>query len=158
MTFWVDQKVIDGGQTVTLDAPLAKLPLLLRENHLVPLLDPSIDTLAKETSPEIISADDVADVYDVVGYLTSGRAELTLWDGDSFVADLSGAVAAPSLPQAGSEQELASCDGCYLLETLPSGARRLRISTTASTVTAGGLVLTSSSSRRARWDLYLPAP
>ncbi|MBT8492593.1 MAG: hypothetical protein KJO07_06000, partial [Deltaproteobacteria bacterium] len=155
---WRDQAVVAGGQSVTIDAPLDKLPLLLRENHLIPLLDSTIDTLAKETNPEVVGVDDVTDVYDVVGYLTGGAAEFTLWDGESFTANLSGAASSPELPVAASEGELTNCDGCYLLETLPSGARRLRVSTTAASVNAGGLVLSSSSSRRVRWDLYLPAP
>ena len=70
---WHDQTLVDGGAEVTLDAPLAKLPLLLRAGYLVPLLDPTIDTLSTEDDPDIVSADDVADVYDVVGLLVAAR-------------------------------------------------------------------------------------
>ena len=81
-------KSVDGA-TVTLDAPLAKLPLLVRAGHLVPLLDPAIDTLAEETSASIVSPPDVADVYDVVGALAPGAtdARFTLYDGGTLHAN-----------------------------------------------------------------------
>ncbi len=43
---WFTGEILAGGRTVTVDAPLAKLPLFLAEGGIVPLLRPDIDTLA----------------------------------------------------------------------------------------------------------------
>ncbi len=147
---WRNQTLILDGDEVTLDAPLDQLPLLLRSGYLVTMLDPTIDTLAEESSDEIVGLDDVADVYDVVGLLTDADAL-----GIDCQATRLGLVEAPALTEAASEAELATCDGCYLLEDLGE-LQRLRVSSTAETITAGGVVLTNSSTRRLRWDLYLP--
>src|SRR5207244_2910362 len=42
---WTDQAEIRSIGTATVSAPLAKLPLFIREGSIVPLLDPRIDTL-----------------------------------------------------------------------------------------------------------------
>ncbi len=151
---WDTGALVRGGTTVTLDAPLAKLPLLLRAGYLVPLLDPAIDTLAEESSPTIVSPPDVADVYDVVGALVpDGSARFTLYDGDTLEAH-PGAFAPPALPAVTTDADLATCDGCYRTTALPDGVLRVQISATGD-VTAGGLRLVSTSQRRIRWDVYL---
>jgi len=158
---WRDQKLVPGApdrtQTVTLPAPLDKLPLLLRENRLLPLLDASIETLAEEGAPDIVGPSDVADVYDVVGLVTAGGvARFQLWDGDTFEARLSGPIAPPATFAAASDDAtLASCDGCYRLEELPGGVVRFRASA-RSPIGAGGLALSGQSRRRIRWDIYVP--
>ncbi|MBI5525672.1 MAG: glycoside hydrolase family 31 protein, partial [Deltaproteobacteria bacterium] len=48
---WWTGEVIEGGQTVTVQAPLQKLPLYLAEGGIVPLLRPTIDTTAPTTDP-----------------------------------------------------------------------------------------------------------
>ncbi|MCK6530293.1 hypothetical protein L6R50_22970 [Myxococcota bacterium] len=153
---WSDAAPVTGGTTVTLDAPLDKLPLLLRAGHLVPLLDPAIDTLAEESNPDVVGPADVADVYDVVVALSPRHPEasFTLWDGGLLSARLDGDASAPSLSPAASEEELATCAGCYLDEALPPG-RRLRISAPDGGVQAGGLTLASKVGRRVRWDVWL---
>ena len=147
-------------RTVTLPAPLDKLPLLLRENQLVPMLDASIETLAEASAPTVVGPTDVADVYDVVGRVTAGGvARFTLWDGDSFEARLSGPLTASAgLSAASDAAALASCDGCYRIEELPGGVVRLRASARSGSIAAGGLALSGQSRRRIRWDIYLPAP
>ncbi|MBX3186612.1 MAG: glycoside hydrolase family 31 protein [Labilithrix sp.] len=54
---WWDgaQHVADGKSRVAIDAPLEKLPLLMREGAIVPLLRPSIDTLTETDDPAIES-------------------------------------------------------------------------------------------------------
>jgi alpha-glucosidase (family GH31 glycosyl hydrolase) len=153
---WRDRVLLTGGATVTVDAPLDKLPLYLRAGHLVPLLDPAVDTLAEEELPEIVSAADVADVYDVVALLApeAADARLTLWDGGELAATLGGAFAPPALPAAASEAELATCDGCWLAEELADGLRRVRV-TASGDVAAGGLALHAATGRRVRWDVAL---
>lgn len=158
---WDTRELVRGGATVTLAAPLDRPPLLLRAGHLVPLLDPTIDTLAEESSAAIVSMADVADVYDVVGLLEVGApaAAFTLHDGDTLSATWTGTFAAPaSLTPAMDEAELAACVGCWLRETLAGGVERVRISAPAGAITAGGLSLTATSARRIRWDLYLTPP
>ena len=160
---WQAQTLVAGGGQVTLDAPLARLPLLLRAGYLIPLLDPTIDTLAAEDDPNIVSPADVADVYDVVGLLVaggaSGAAVFTLADGGTLDASWTGGFIAPAaLTQAATEDELATCAGCWWRDTLGPTLDRVRISAPAGTVTAGGLTVTSATGRRIRWDLYLVTP
>ncbi|HTM19716.1 MAG TPA: TIM-barrel domain-containing protein, partial [Kofleriaceae bacterium] len=64
---WDAQTLIDGGGPVTVAAPLDTLPLLLRAGYLVPLLDPTIDTLFDGAVPGVVGPSAVADVYDVTG-------------------------------------------------------------------------------------------
>ncbi|AKT41618.1 TIM-barrel domain-containing protein [Chondromyces crocatus] len=48
---WWDGAVHEGGKTITVEAPLGTLPLFLREGGIVPLLRPTIDTLAPTSEP-----------------------------------------------------------------------------------------------------------
>ena len=156
---WQEGELYEGGESPLIDAPLDKLPLFLRDGYLVPLLDPTIDTLATEDHPDVVGPDDVADVYDVVGLLSAsvGSASFVFADGGRLDAELSGELAAPSLTEASTVEELADCsDGCFLLEELSSGLNRLRVTHDGDAVTAGGLSLSSEGvGRRIRWDLYL---
>ncbi len=154
---WHDAKLIEGGQSVTLDAPLEKLPLLLRDGYLVPLLDPSIDTLAAEDNPEVVGPADVAGVYDVVGLISAaaGKADFTLHDGGVLEAELTGELGPPEFPEAASEADLSSCSACYLFEQLGPGLTRARITSPGGAVNAGGLHLSARVDRTLRWDLYV---
>jgi sulfoquinovosidase len=141
---WHDQTLVDGGAggvSVTLPAALDKLPLLLVDGTLLPLLDPTIDTLAPATPPTVGAAD-VADVYDVVGMISTatGAARFTLADGGTLAASYAG--------------NLAACATCTVTRL---GARLQRVQVEATgDVDAGGLHLSSSAvSRRLRWDLYI---
>jgi alpha-glucosidase (family GH31 glycosyl hydrolase) len=141
---WRDQTLLDGGSggaTVTVPAPLDKLPLLLVDGTLLPLLDPSIDTLVDATTPGIVGPAAVANVYDVVGLLSTARADasFTLVDGGVVAAAYGGG--------------LAGCSGCTITRL---SSRLQRVQVEASAVDAGGLHLSSSGiSRRLRWDLYI---
>jgi alpha-glucosidase (family GH31 glycosyl hydrolase) len=153
---WRNGARVHGGGTVTLAAPLGELPLLLRDGHLVPLLDTSIETLDERPHPGVIGPAEVAGVLDVVGFVTRAtqQAAFTLADGSGLSVDWSGGFAPPSSQKAGSEAELATCAACWLTQPLPDGVTRARVSATGA-VGAGGLALQSTSSRRVRWDLYL---
>lgn len=155
---WRDQALVEGGREVTLDAPIDKLPLLLRDGYLVPLLDPAIDTLAQEDHPDVVGPADVDDVYDLVGLISAatGSARTELWDGDLFEASWAGGFAPPGLAQATDPAELATCAGCWMREEISTDLARVRVSAAAGeAVQAGGLDLTSRTDRRVRWDLYL---
>jgi hypothetical protein len=146
-------QIVSGD--VTLDAPLTKLPLLLRDGGLLPLYDPSIETLVDTPAGDpkplgIIGPRDVAAVYDVVGFVTvaTGAAQFSLADGDLTVT-WKGGFDASQLTSG----DPATCEGCYLKSDL-AGATRVQISS-SSAVQAGGLSLQSTTGRRIRWDLYL---
>lgn len=153
---WQAQTLVTGGSTVTLDAPLDKLPLLLRAGQLVPLLDASVDTLAEETSPDIVSAADVSDVYDVVGLLAqnASSASFTLDDGSTLRVETN---AGPStLTEVATDEEIATCSGCYRRTTIRAGLARVQISAADGTATAGGISVSSANTgRRVRWDVYV---
>jgi alpha-glucosidase (family GH31 glycosyl hydrolase) len=154
----ITPSVLAGGQPVVLDAPLDKLPLLLRAGHLVPLLDPTIDTLSDETSPDIVSPADVADVYDVVGLLVpSQHASLSLPDGTHLDATWSSGFAPPALTEVSDDATLSTCTGCFRHTQLAPGLERVQISATGD-VAAGGLALAAAGPRRIRWDLYIVTP
>ena len=138
---WRDGTLYDGGTggvTATLPAPLTELPLLLVDGQLVPLLDPTIDTLAPETDPSIVGPDDVAGFYDVAGALspTTGHAQFTLADGTTLDATYTGG--------------LTGCTGCTVTRL---GPRVQRVQVTGPVT--GALTTSSASSRQIRWDLYL---
>jgi len=123
-------------------AALDKLPLLLVDGTLLPLLDPTIDTVAPETNPTVIGPGDVADVYDVVGLISTatGAARFSLADGGTLSATYGG--------------NLGTCASCTVTRIGPR-LQRLQVEATGN-VTAGGLSLSSSGvARRLRWDLYI---
>jgi alpha-glucosidase (family GH31 glycosyl hydrolase) len=155
---WRDLSLHPGGATVTLPAPLTELPLLLRDGQLVPLLDPSVQTLDPGPHPGVIGPNEVADVYDVVGFISTatGGARFTLADGSVLRASWNGFFAAPDgVAAAVSEAELATCDRCWLSALLPTRVRRVRVSAPAGDVSAAGLTLHADGTRRIRWDLFL---
>ena len=95
---WVDwwtNEMYDGGQTITVAAPLDKLPLFLRSGGIVPLLRPTIDTLAPTTAPERVDsyATDPGALYPRIA---PGNASFVLFDGTEIrqTADLHGMLVA----------------------------------------------------------------
>jgi len=136
-----DGTLYTGGAMATLPAPLTELPLLLVDGQLVPMLDPTIDTLAPETNAGVVGPSDVAGVYDVTGVISAatGLASFTLAGGATLAASYAGGLAA--------------CTGCTITQV---SARVQRIQVTGSDVTAGGLHLTQTNvARTLRWDLYV---
>lgn len=159
---WRDRRRIAGGAMVTIPAPLDKLPLLLRDGAIVPLLDPAIDTLSDEENPTVIGPGDVADVWDVVAFIspTKKTAEWTGPGGAKLSIAWTGGLSDPPLPRVSLEAELALCGGCFLVEDIAAGLRRARIVAAASpamdgVITAGGLRLLNHGPRRVRWDVYV---
>jgi alpha-D-xyloside xylohydrolase len=112
---WVDfddQTVYEGARRITIPAPLGKLPLLLRDGGIVPLLDASIESLAPATEAGVVTPDKVADRLDVVVALSAGRdAKIILADGTSIVVRRSvGGAAVSGLAEVPAE-EVATCAG-----------------------------------------------
>jgi alpha-D-xyloside xylohydrolase len=159
-----DSSVITGGTTVTFPAPLGRLPLFLVENQIVPMLDPTIDTLAPSTVAGVVSPDKVADRLDVVLSLgQGGHAELTLVDGTVLTADRA-AASAPATPGANPGKltmvpadQIGTCASCFV-SAPEGGVTRLRI-TTASAPTSDvsfddvHLTVKGTLTRRIRWDV-----
>lgn len=154
---WQDQVLYKGNETVTLDAPLGKLPLLLRDGYLIPMLDPSIQTLMDNNHPGITGPSDVAGVYDVVGLVSTdtARADFVFWNNETLDVTWTGGFSPPAFAQATSEADLATCGQCWSTETISPQLTRVRITSSSPEVTAGGLILKANSSRKIRWDLYL---
>jgi alpha-glucosidase (family GH31 glycosyl hydrolase) len=131
---WDDGTVHSGTETV--DAPLDKLPLYLRRGYLVPLLDPTIDTLAVETNPDVVGPTDVDGVLDVRGFLAPG---------DTATFDL---VAS----------SVHSAEGT-LSVSIPAGTPAGPIAAEGTgTFTSDGITFTAPEGLRVRWDLVIDAP
>lgn len=74
-------------RTVTVDAPLSKLPLFARAGALIPLLHPAIDTLSPTTDPKVESfARDPGLLY-VVAIPGPTASTFTVYDGTQLALD-----------------------------------------------------------------------
>jgi alpha-glucosidase (family GH31 glycosyl hydrolase) len=166
---WVDvadYTVYAGGKHATIPAPLAKLPLLIKDGGIVPMLDASIDTVAPATDPTVVTKEKVADRLDVVVALSAGKdATVTLADGTVLTAkrNAAGGAAARSGYATVPVEQIAMCDG----KTADQGCvfanqegmvARLRVTTplaAATDVSHEDVVLSAHgpSARRVRWDV-----
>ena len=165
---WVDWwtlEPVSGGATVERDAPLALLPMWMRAGTIVPMLDPSIDTLAPATDPSVVTYEKVRGILDVRAVVSAAapRASRVLVDGRTFdVALATGALALPAgFTQAAGEADLTTCASCGMITDLAGGARRVRLSTgeeDSGALAAGPLRLDHASTgapiaTRVRWDV-----
>ena len=159
---WVDIDnftVYEGGKHAQIPAPLDKLPLFLKDGGIVPLLDPSIDTLAPATDPTVISPDRVSDRLDVLVALAPGsEAHLVLADGTELTAKRAATAGPPSALPVVVVEQLAACDGCVSVADAGM-VSRVRLTTPlgiAYDVVHEDLSLSVSKgplSRRIRWDV-----
>ncbi|MBM4342994.1 MAG: glycoside hydrolase family 31 protein [Deltaproteobacteria bacterium] len=106
---WIDATVHDGGstgKTESIAAPLAKLPLYVRAGQLVPLLRPTIDTLAPATTPGVESfANDPGVLWlraAVTGPMVGPRS-VQLYDGTAAELSYTGKVLGLQWSQSGAE-------------------------------------------------------
>jgi len=112
---WVDfddRTVYEGGRRITIPAPLAKLPILVKDGGIIPMLDPSIETLAPASDANVVTMAKVADRLDVIVALSPGKeARITLKDGTELVAkrNATGGVAS-GLGQV-TVAQVATCEG-----------------------------------------------
>jgi sulfoquinovosidase len=159
---WVDlsdYRVYEGGARVAIPAPLAKLPLLLADGGIVPMLDPAIETLALATDPSVVSADRLDDRLDVLVALSAGReAHVILADGTELSARRVVSSGTPSgLSPVGADR-IESCDEGCVWEGPVGMVDRVRVTTPKSAVASiahGDLVLEfrAPSARTIRWDV-----
>jgi alpha-D-xyloside xylohydrolase len=87
---WFDDVVHEGGKTVAVDAPLSKAPLFLAQGGIVPLLRPTIDTLAPVKDP--LAVDSYATTAGVIHAVTlpGAKSTFTLFDGSSLSQERTG--------------------------------------------------------------------
>jgi alpha-glucosidase (family GH31 glycosyl hydrolase) len=164
---WVDLSdlvVYEGGKRVSIPAPLAKLPMLVKDGGIVPMLDSSIETLAPATDPAVVTIAKVADRLDVIVALSPGKeARIVMADGTELVARRKTTGGAVSGYGEVSLEQVAMCDGKAANEgcliTRDEGmVSRLRITTplvATSDVAHDDLELSAHgpSARRVRWDV-----
>jgi len=164
---WVDLAdfaVYEGGRRAAIPAPLAKVPLLVRDGGIVPMLDAAIETLAPATDPGVVTPDTVRDVLDVVVALSPGRdARIVLADGTVLEAKRAAADVAPSALAEVAPEALARCSGlpddrgCFAVSD-QGGVSRLRLTTPLapeSSIAHADLAVTAKGplARRVRWDV-----
>jgi alpha-D-xyloside xylohydrolase len=56
---WIDffdKTLYSGGKTVKVPAPLSKLPLFIKENAIIPMLRPTIDTYSPTSVPDLVDS------------------------------------------------------------------------------------------------------
>jgi sulfoquinovosidase len=164
---WVDLAdlvVYDGGKRVAIPAPLGKLPLLVKDGGIVPMLDASIETLAPASEPGVITPAKVADRLDVVVALSAGQeARITLADGTELLARRTAGASAASGYAEVTPEQIAMCDGkapaegCFVARE-EGMVSRLRVTTPLAAATDVGhddVVLSAKGplARRVRWDV-----
>ncbi len=162
---WVDWWTLEplASGHVTRQAPLDVLPLFLVSGGVVAMLDPSIQTLATATDPSVVTLEKVKGVLDVRAAIDSQTATgtATLTDGTKLdVALDAGDVSLPSgISNAPDVATLATCNACGRIDVLPSGVRRVRITTASETLgslAAGALTVAHGGgpeAARIRWDV-----
>jgi hypothetical protein len=120
--------------------------------------------LAPRTAAGVVSADDVAGIYDVRAAIdeSTGSGSQELADGTMFATSLgAGAVSLPAnVATAASAADLATCAACGLIESVTGGATRVRVSVAgvgAAVLQAGALALRHDSVEplRVRWDVIV---
>ncbi|MCC6551856.1 MAG: glycoside hydrolase family 31 protein [Polyangiaceae bacterium] len=92
---WIDYwtgEALDGGRTVTVDAPLGKLPLFLAEGGIVPMLRPTIDAIAETTAPDRVDSYATAAGPLWARIAAGAAAAFTVFDGAEVTAERSGGV------------------------------------------------------------------
>jgi sulfoquinovosidase len=158
-----DLTVLAGGGERMIPAPLEKLPLLLVSEQILPLLDPSIDTLASATDPSVVTLDQVSDRLDVLVALPpGGRASLTLADGTVLDASRAADQGNPGALAKASAATIDACASCFVA-TREGDVERLRAT---SALAAGSelviedvtLTVKGGPARRVRWDVLRIAP
>lgn len=160
---WWTMAPIAGGTTVTRDAPLDVLPLWIKSGAIVPMLDPAVETLAPDTSPDVISADDRRGILDVRAAIDgkTGIGTARMIDGTTFYVQLTGAAVAlpPTFTTVTDASKLATCDDCGTIDAIAGGATRVRVTTKPTkeeSIVAGGLILRvgrAPVATRFRWDV-----
>lgn len=148
--------VHNGPAMVTVPAPLDRLPMFLVADQMLPLLDADVQTLGTGTGT--VTEADRLDVLDVIVALSAnGTATFTMADGTVLTASHMSGTA--NTTTATDPTQLASCDGCSLVDTFGTVPRVRATSAlaTESSLVVNGLTLSAKSTvpRHLRWDVRL---
>ena len=82
-----DARVLEGGRTATLPAPLDELPLLVRAGTVLPLLDPGVQTLTRYGGDDVVNLADRADRMRLLAWPRGWRrVALGPADGDELIS------------------------------------------------------------------------
>ena len=151
-----DHTVYEGGKHVSIPAPLGKLPLLVKDGGIVPLLDASVETLGTTPDPTVATMESTKDRLDVVVVLSKGgEAHVTLADGTELTAKrLATGGASSGLAEGDTQTCLTGC----ITASAENQVDRLRVSTapvTTNETMQDDLVLSvkGTTTRRVRWDV-----
>lgn len=87
---WWDGSVHDGDRREIVAAPLDKLPLYLRSGGIVPLLRPTIETLAPTTAPDRVDSYATTPGVIYARVFPGGASTFTLFDGAELAQTLDG--------------------------------------------------------------------
>jgi alpha-D-xyloside xylohydrolase len=80
----------EGGQTVTVDAPLTELPLFLRAGGIVPMLRPTIDAIAPTTHPDLVDSYATTPGILWARVFPGAESTFTLFDSTALTQSLTG--------------------------------------------------------------------
>ncbi|MFT3842951.1 MAG: glycoside hydrolase family 31 protein [Myxococcaceae bacterium] len=152
-----DGTVYPGGAHAMIPAPLDKLPLLLVEGQMLPLLDQDVQTLGVATDGTV-TADARADVLDVKIALAPGdHANLQLVEGAQLFAErTTQQLGNPgNLTGLADPSTLPSCNKCFYRDGLGTTFRvRMNGSPGNVDLKFNDLHVSSTSNRLIRWEIY----
>ena len=100
---WWTGALIDGGTTLTVDAPLGTLPLYLRAGAIIPMYRPTIDTTSPTSDPGEVDSSAVDPGLVHVRAVAHGRGDFTMYDGSRFTTDASGEDVVVATVESGTE-------------------------------------------------------
>ncbi|HHH29028.1 MAG TPA: glycoside hydrolase family 31 protein [Polyangiaceae bacterium] len=126
---WFTGEVFEGPTTATVDAPLGRLPLFLADDGVVPMLRPTIDTLAPTTEPARVDSydDDVGVLW--VRMVARGTASFTLFDGGTVAQRSDGGTSTISVESGGELDQGAIIE--LLAATAPSSVDSTEVASLA---------------------------
>jgi alpha-D-xyloside xylohydrolase len=84
---WFNFDVVDGGQTLAVDAPLEMIPVYLAEGGMVPLLRSTIDTLSPVVDPDEIDSFDSDPGVLTVRWFPGPSTSFEVYDGTELTQD-----------------------------------------------------------------------
>ena len=90
--FRIGGSIIEGGQTITVDAPIDEIPIFIKAGAVIPLVDYRVDTFAPAIAAndtEVTYAEELADLLYVWAF-PKGTSSTRLSDGSLLEVDVTG--------------------------------------------------------------------
>lgn len=85
--YWTGQR-FSGPLQMHVQAPLDTLPLYVKEGTVIPMADPTIDTLAEATDPEVVTWEQKRDHLVVMAFPGQNAIPFTLYDGTTVQSNM----------------------------------------------------------------------